>query len=228
LAGFLDWADALRRIPVEPDERTPSSPCWNNPWFSGLDAVALYGFIAAATPRLYLEVGSGVSTRFARRAIIDNGLDTRVVSIDPEPRVGIDGLCDSTVRQRLEDAGEDIVEGLRPGDIVFFDGSHRVFTNSDCVVAILELLPRLPAGVFVHFHDVFLPYDYPVEWNDRYYSEQYLLAAWLLGGGNRLQIELPNAFVSADESLQTVIAPLWSGPLAAVPRGGGSFWLRTC
>ncbi len=32
-------------------------------------------------------------------------------------------------------------------------------------------------------HDIFLPDDYPPEWADRYYSEQYLLAAWLLGGG---------------------------------------------
>ncbi len=32
-------------------------------------------------------------------------------------------------------------------------------------------------------HDIFLPNDYPTEWNNRFYSEQYLLMMYLLGGG---------------------------------------------
>jgi hypothetical protein len=101
-----------------------------------------------------------------------------------------------------------------------------VFTNSDCVVLLLEILPDLRPGVLVHLHDIWLPYDYPTEWTERYYSEQYLLAAWLLAEGTRFDVELPNMFVSEDPDLRRVVEPVWTGPLAGVQRHGGSFWLR--
>ena len=48
---------------------------------------------------------------------------------------------------------------------------------------ILEVLPRLRHGVVVHFHDIFLPFEYPRAWFERgtHLSEQYLLHAFLLG-----------------------------------------------
>ena len=94
----------------------------------------------------------------------------------------MDAVCDTVIRQPLETldtAG--IIENLQAGDILFVDGSHRCFTNSDVTVVFLEILPRLQPGVLVHFHDILLPYDYPPAWSRRYYSEQYLLACWLLG-----------------------------------------------
>ena len=73
-----------------------------------------------------------------------------------------------------------------------------------------------------------LPEDYPPEWLDRFYSEQYLLAAYLLAGGDRFSVELPNHFVSTDAELAAILAPLWDDPaLAGVERHGGSFWIRT-
>src|ERR1700730_4061085 len=57
------------------------------------------------------------------------------------------------------------------GHILIFDGSHGVFTNSDVTVLFFEVLRRLKPGVLVHLHDVFLPEDYPVVFNDRLYSE---------------------------------------------------------
>ena len=43
-----------------------------------------------ATVRQMLEIGSGNSTKFARRAIRDHRLCTRITSIDPHPRAEID------------------------------------------------------------------------------------------------------------------------------------------
>src|SRR4029450_13895428 len=40
-------------------------------------------------------------------------------------------------------------------DVVLYDGSHRVFQNSDTTVFFLEVLPRLAPGVLVHIHDIF-------------------------------------------------------------------------
>jgi hypothetical protein len=227
LRQFLSYRDALARVASDPSPAAPERPAWNNPWFSGLDAVALYGFLRAEQPRRYLEIGSGTSTKFARLAVTDGRLSTRIVSIDPHPRAEIDRLCDEVVRTPLEDAPATLFDMLQPGDILFMDGSHRVFTNSDTVVFFLDVLPRLPAGVFVHIHDIFLPHDYPPDWNQRFYSEQYLLAAMLVGGCRSLQIELPSAFVGYDASLRSIIEPLWAGYAQGASHVGGSFWLRT-
>ena len=47
---------------------------------------------------------------------------------------------------------------------------------------ILEILPSLKKGVYVHVHDIFSPYDYPRKWvleNVWFWNEQYLLEAFL-------------------------------------------------
>ena len=59
--------------------------------------------LAGTDPATFLEVGSGNSTKFARRAIEDHGLRTRIVSIDPEPWAEIDGLCDEVLRAPAEE-----------------------------------------------------------------------------------------------------------------------------
>jgi hypothetical protein len=164
---------------------------------------------------------------FARQAIGDYGLRTTIASIDPHPRVEIDSICDYVIRCPVGDLDLGIFEELEAGDILFVDNSHRVFMNSDATVIFLDVLPRLRAGVLVEFHDVYLPFDYPGEWSERYYSEQYLLAAYLLAEGERFEIVLPNAFISTDEELSGILAPLWDSPaMEGVERYGGSFWIR--
>lgn len=203
-------------------------PAWINPFLPGLDGAALYGFVADRAPATYLEVGSGNSTRFVSRAVRDLGAKTRIVSIDPHPRAEVDALCDEVVRTPFEDTDLSILDRLVPGDVVFVDNSHRVFTNSDATVVFLELMPRLPSGVLLGIHDIYLPHDYPPEWNDRFYSEQYVLAGFLLGGHAGFTIELPAFYASTHPQLSAVLNPLWERPdLAGVPRHGGAFWMQT-
>ncbi len=197
------------------DAAAPIEPYWNNQWFSALDAMALYALVASRQPARLIEVGSGNSTKFAARAIRDGGLPTRITSIDPSPRAEIDGLCDRVVREPLERVGLDLFDGLRPGDILVVDNSHRSFMNSDVTTFFLEVLPRLPPGVLVHVHDIFLPWDYPREWASRFYSEQYLLACWLLANPERLRLVASNAFASYDPQLRASVERLVGGtPLA--------------
>jgi predicted O-methyltransferase YrrM len=226
LRTIAGYADDLRRIPVEVGD--PFEPAWRNPFVPGLDGAALYAFMRERRPRRYVEIGSGNSTKFVSRAKRDGGLATHLTSIDPEPRAEIDELCDAVVRTPFEAADLAWVERLEPGDIVFVDGSHRVFMNDDTVVAVLELLPAIPPGVLVGIHDIFLPDDYPPDWADRFYSEQYLLAAWLLGGGGGLETVLPAYYASVLEPLAgEALEPLWSTPgFEAVERHGCAFWLE--
>lgn len=226
LSGFLSFRDHLARIPVEGrDER---SPYWDNGWMPPLDAAALYCIVAQRKPRLYLEVGSGHSTKFARRAIDDHALPTKIVSLDPHPRAEIDALCHRLVRQPLQQADLSLFHELQAGDVLFLDCSHVLLTNSDVSVAFLEILPALPAGVLVQVHDVFLPDDYPPAWLHHYWNEQYLLAFALLEDASRLQVVLPNAFVSGDPELSGVLHPLWQAlGLSTSADKGVSMWLAT-
>jgi hypothetical protein len=162
-----------------------------------------------------------------RRAIRDQGLRTRITSIDPYPRASIDAICDSMVRKPLESVDDlSIFDELVPGDIVYLDSSHRVFMNSDVTVFFLDILPRLRSGVLVHIHDIFLPDDYPPEWIGRYYSEQYLLACYLLSESPRFDVVLPNHFVFT-RTLNATVIDFWSRVgIGGIEPHGGSFWIR--
>src|SRR5687767_8261872 len=142
------------------------------------------------------------------------------------PRVEIDALADTIIRQPLENMKVlSFADDLQANDILFIDNSHRSFPNSDVTVCFLEILPRLKKGVIIQIHDVYLPYDYPQFMCDKYYNEQYVLAALLLGGNNYETI-LPNFFVSEDKELSFILQPVWNHEnLQGVEKHGGSFWL---
>jgi hypothetical protein len=183
--------------------------------------------VASEKPKRYLEIGSGNSIQFVRRAIIDHGLDTTITSIDPNPSAECDALCDSVVRSALETTSPEVFNEVEAGDIVFFDGSHRSLMNSDVTVFFLEILPLLPKGALVHIHGVFLPDDYPPGWAQRLYSEQYLLAARLLAPDPGFDVVFPAAYVLGDTELLSRTAEVWNHPdLAAARAGWESFWLR--
>lgn len=235
LSRFESFAANLSRI-GEVANANGIEPYWQNGYLGALNAVALYCFAALHNPSTYVEIGSGNSTKFMRRSIRDNDLRTRIVSIDPTPRAEIDSICDEIIREPLESIEQGIFERLVSGDILVFDGSHMVFQNSDATVFFLEILPRLAPGVLVYIDDIFLPYDYPPEWRDRFYSEQYLLAATLLADRtHRYEIILPHVFIGHDDELAEASSALWSkigreakrgrGP-GADSRTGNGMWLK--
>ena len=227
LCEFLSFQEELLRIGLDP---TPIEPGWiqHPPWMLALDGVSLYGFMRSLAPSRYVEIGSGNSTKFVARAHRDGRLDTRITSIDPRPRAEIDELCDEVIRAPLETVDLTVFEGVRAGDMVFFDGSHRAFMNSDAVVFFLEILPALPPGVLVGVHDILLPWDYPPQWGQRYYSEQYLLGSYLLAEGATITPVLPCHYVGLEPSLKEILAPLWSNErMRGVDTRGFTFWLTT-
>lgn len=201
------------------DPARPDQPWWDSIWMPRLDAGMLCAMLARHRPARLLEIGSGMSTRFARWAITRFATGTHLHSIDPEPRVEIDALCDQITRCGLEEADIALFTSLKAGDILFFDGSHRSFQNSDVTVFFTEILPELAPGVIVHIHDIFLPYDYPPDWLGRLYNEQYLLAAMLLAGQTRYDILWPGAFTADLPAVNDLLpAPFHNGR-------GGSFWM---
>ena len=225
LERIASFADELGAI--EPVSASPLEPSWRNDWIPALDAAAIYAFIRSRAPALYLEIGSGHTTRFAARAKRDGALATRIVSIDPQPRAEIDQLCDEVLREPLESVDLAIFAALGAGDVLVFDGSHRTFPNSDVTTFFLDVLPELRAGVLVGIHDIGLPWDYSPGHAARYYSEQYVLAAYLLGGAD-VAVVLPTWSASRGEETDRALEALWSAPnLRGVDRRGSLFWFET-
>jgi len=228
LKNFLDFQEIFFQIKGSSIETDETQPVWNNGFLPGLDIIALYSMIRLKKPRQYIEIGSGNSTKVAYKSIRDAQLPTRITSIDPFPRASIDKLADTIIRYHVETLEDfTMFEKLQPGDILFIDNSHRCLPNSDATVCFLEILPLLKQGVIVHFHDIYLPYDYPQFMCDRFYSEQYVLAAMILANSVKFNPILPNYFISEDSELKNILSDFWKNPnMNGVERHGGSFWLE--
>ena len=227
LRGVLTLADTFYKIKKKGVETNTTKPIWNNGFLPGLDIMVLYTMIGLKNPLKYVEIGSGNSTKVVLKAIDDFRLPTRITSIDPYPRTDIDGLAHTSIRKPFENIDFSFIFNLRPNDILFIDNSHRVLPNSDAMVFFMEVLPKLPVGVIVHIHDIYLPYDYPQFMCDRFYSEQYLLAAFIMANPQRYHTLMPNYFVSEDTELSAMLDSVWEHPnLQGVEKHGGSFWLQ--
>src|SRR5262249_55925603 len=74
-----------------------------------------------------------------------------------------------------------IFRELEAGDILFIDSSHVSKTGSDVNHLMFKVLPNLAEGVYVHFHDIFYPFEYPEQlaFEGRAWNEAYLLRAFL-------------------------------------------------
>ncbi len=79
-------------------------------------------------------------------------------------------------------AGMGAFAELAAGDMLVVDSSHILMPGTDVDLLLNRVLPALPSGVLVHFHDIFLPDDYPAGWAWRGYNEQLGVAALLSGG----------------------------------------------
>jgi predicted O-methyltransferase YrrM len=227
LRKALSHKEAIWSIRDSRTETDPFKPAWNNGFLPGLDMIGIYTMLADLKPKKYIEIGSGYSTLMAHKVISEQKQDTEIISIDPQPRTGIGQLANRTIREPLERMNLDIFSELNENDILFVDNSHRILPNSDSLVLFLEILPRLKRGVVVHLHDIYLPFDYPQFMCDRFYSEQYGLALCLLSNQEKYETLLPNYFISEDQALAQIIAPIWNHEnLKDVERHGGSYWLR--
>ncbi|NQV81919.1 MAG: class I SAM-dependent methyltransferase [Alphaproteobacteria bacterium] len=202
----------------------PPAPRWAQDWFPRADGAAAYAMVRHHCPARLIEVGSGHSTRFIAQAIADGGFSCAVTAIDPAPRAAIDALPINVMRQPVQQVPGDLFNDLSAGDVLFIDSSHILMPGTDVDHLFNRVLPRLPGGVFVHIHDVFLPDDYPAAWRWRSYNEQLAVAA-LLQGGRFAPLWASHYVVTRmkDAVADSVLAglPLPNGAIES------SLWLRT-
>lgn len=202
----------------------PGIARFDQDWFPRLDAAAAYGLVRRERPRRIVEIGSGHSTRFLARAVADAGLGTAIVAIDPAPRASLAGLDVRHEAVLLRQADPAVFAELEAGDILFVDSSHVAMPGSDVDRIVGDILPRLPAGVLLHWHDILLPDAYPTEWAWRGYNEAIVVAALL--GGRGCELIFSSHWVASRH-------PGWlaTGVVGRLPLVPGaretSLWLRT-
>ena len=175
-------------------------------------------------PGQILEIGGGHSTRIFDSAAADRPGATITV-IDPQPRRALDQLARAG-RIALHCLAQALaVEGLPalgPGDIFSLDGSHILMPGSDADLILNRLLPAIPPGVLVHFHDVFLPDPYPRDWEWRAYNEQQGVGVLIWGG--TFEILFASHYVAA--RLPELAAHAGTGALPDTRAPASSLWLR--
>ncbi|WP_254424166.1 class I SAM-dependent methyltransferase [Thalassospira marina] len=225
-ADFKSWllkAELYRDALVGFNRATPPDPRWEQGWFPGMDGMMAYVMTRELRPRRIVEVGSGHSTRFFYRAVLDEGLDTDISAIDPAPRADI-ALLPITIHQKIvQKVSASVFADLLPGDILSIDSSHILMPGTDVDMLFSTVLPILPSGVIIHIHDICLPNDYPSAWQWRGYNEQQGVAALLAGGGFEIMWSSAYANNFMKDTVTTSIAndlPLLDGSIET------SLWLR--
>lgn len=217
-AAIDDHAEALRAVGDGP----PPAPRWRQGWFPRLDAAAAYVLVRTLAPRRIVEIGSGHSTRFLAAAAAAAGGRTAIAAVDPAPRAALDGLAVALRRAPVQEVADDLPV-LAPGDVLFVDSSHLLVPGSDVDIVVNRIWPRLPAGVLVHFHDVFLPDPYPEAWRWRGYNEQLAVAPLISGGAAEIVFSSHFALTRMADALAGTAAaglPLVDGSVES------SLWLR--
>ena len=205
---------------------------FTNDYFAGLDAATYYALIRDLRPARVIEIGSGMSTRIAAKALERNLADGRHAELTciepfPQPRLTDDMPAVTLIEQRVERVPLETFDALQANDILFIDSSHAAKFGGDVCREFLEILPRLKTGVWVHVHDIFFPHDYPVDWlieKRLAFNEQYLLEAFL-SFNRAFAVRACNYWLALEHHRDAkALAPPAIWPVAEV--GCGSFWMQ--
>lgn len=219
--------------PADPPTDGSVAYSYGNGFFPAVDGDLLYAMVRHLRPPRIVELGSGYSSLVIAEARRRNDAEAPDVPPcehtvwDPFSRPELRDTIAAQADLRLVSANDvplSLFESLEAGDVLFVDTTHTVKLGSDVNYIILDVLPRLQPGVVVHFHDIFLPFEYPKQWltdPEVFWAEQYLLQAYLSGNPG-WDILLSNAALLADEPAR-VRAVVPSAPLA---RAASSFWMR--
>ena len=162
--------------------------------FGPAEADFLYGFVRSRRPPRVVQVGCGVSTAIVLRAAREAGYRPEVVCIEPYPtefleRADRDGAIE-LIPEPAQRVPLEFLTDLGPHGMLFVDSTHAVRPGSEVNRLILEVLPRLTRGVWVHFHDIYFPYDYQrgLLADELFFSNESVLLQAFLTGNSRVRI----------------------------------------
>jgi hypothetical protein len=220
-----------RNVGANYDATLPSYPeILNTGLGLGYGSIEVYlytAIIRAYKPKLIVEIGAGISTWCARRATKET--DCRIVCIEPYPLPAFETWCVQEGVTLLKAPLQEVAENLPVDDhmIMFIDSTHVAKVDSELHHIFIKVLPRVPYGSLVHFHDIFLPYP-------TVHSDHNLFAGWV----NYYETVLLGIYLCASPDYEVVFPQYWLPQGApeiignALPiwketgAEGSSFWMR--
>lgn len=202
--------------------------------FEWMDARLLHYFLQKNKPKRIIEIGSGNSTLLTYNTKKMFNLDLQIICIEPYPTDYVKKLHEigeiTLIQSNLENVDLNIFKTLEENDILFIDSSHVLKLDSDVLFYFTKIFPLLNKNVLVHIHDIFFPYDYPLDWlkEGRFWNEQYMLYVFLQYN-TKFKIQFCNSYSEFK----------YSGELTKIQQntyeiknkladrffGGGSIWL---
>ena len=239
VALLNELATYYSELPFTAEPSATNRYYYNNEYYSYSDAIFLYAMLRRLTPARLIEIGSG----FSSAVTLDTNerfLEGKMVCTFIDPDVSrINGLLLTSDKQscrvlqnRIQDVPLSMFEELEAGDILFVDSSHVAKTGSDLNHILFNIVPMLKVGVYIHFHDIFFPFEYPEKWVAAgvAWNEAYLLRSFLQFN-HAFRVELFTSYLvkchtAKLESLFPLIAE--NEPLLPTLRDapGGSIWLK--
>jgi hypothetical protein len=159
-----------------------------NNYYSYFDAIFLYCMLRWLKPNKIIEVGSGFSsavTLDTNELFFDNKIHCCFIEPYPDRLKSLlkdnDSSSVKIYEKNLQEIPLELFKGLSENDVLFIDSTHVSKFNSDVNYIIHTILPNLSKGVYIHFHDIFYPFEYPKTWLEegRAWNEQYVLRAFL-------------------------------------------------
>lgn len=202
---------------------------FENPMFSYGDAISLYSMIRHLKPQRIVEVGSGFSSAVAldtNDLFFDGQIQTTFIEPYNERLLSLINQQDKgkskIIEARVQDVDLSVFSTLEENDILFVDSTHVSKIGSDVNRLFFEILPSLANGVYVHFHDIFLPFEYPRQWiyDGLAWNEAYMLRAFLQYNQN-FEVVLMNAFMGTSNG-----AFLHEKMPLFMKNTGGSMWIK--
>lgn len=191
-AAQLALLDQLQRYYAElpfPEEPTPGFRYYyQNSYYRHSDAIFLYALLRHLKPQRYIEVGSGFTSALAldtNERFFNNSISCSFIEPYPER---LYELLKPGERDRLEihitplqEIPLEFFSRLQPNDILLIDSTHVVKTGGDVNYLFFQILPILSPGVYIHFHDIWYPFEYPEKWiyDGWGWNETYFLRAFL-------------------------------------------------
>lgn len=222
------FSEFYNEMPFNSEKQDKLRYYFENPYYSYTDGIMLYSMIRYCKPKRIIEIGSGFSSAVmldTNELFFENKID--LTFIDPYAR-RLFSLLKPEDQQRVEIIETDvqvmettIFKSLQPGDILFIDSTHVSKTGSDVNYILFEILPILNAGVLVHFHDMFYPFEYPKEWVFKGFNwnEDYILKAFLMYN-DRFEIRLFSEYLHKHHKELLADLPL------TYKNTGGNLWIE--
>jgi predicted O-methyltransferase YrrM len=201
---------------------------YSNDYFCHTDGIMLYSMMRHFKPERIIEIGSGYSSALmldTNELFFDSAIELTFIEPYPERLFSLlknsDTKKATIIEDTLQSVSPETFEQLRPGDILFVDSTHVVKTGSDVNRILFQILPVLKSGVFIHFHDIHYPFEYPKNWvlEGRNWNETYFLKAFLMYNA-QFEIRLFNTYLHALHS------DIFNAMPVCYHNQGSSIWLQ--